>query len=253
MSPESEKTVEAGWEGAVNKFLPFLMEIRKRLQLIFISFLVAALLGFVYYEQIITFSLKIFRLEGVNFVFTSPFQFINLAISSALAAGIIASLPLVIFQILSFLKPALRKRERRFMMLLMPLAILLFVVGFFYGVAVMKYVINLFYQNALRLNIGNLLDVSSLLSQIITTSALMGASFEFPIVLTALMNLNVVSYQTIVSQRSFVYLLCLIFATLLPPTDLLSLALLTVPLIFLFEGTLILNRVFLKTPASRSL
>ncbi|NIT03772.1 hypothetical protein GTO10_02450 [Candidatus Saccharibacteria bacterium] len=222
------------------------MEIRKRLQVMFVVFVVAALLGFVYYEKIVTFSLTIFRLEGVNFAFTSPFQFINLAVSSGLAAGIIASLPLLLFQLFSFLKPALSKREYRFVLTLLPLAILLFVTGFFYGVAVMKYVIGLFYQNVLQLSITNLLDVSTFLSQIIATSSLMGAAFEFPIVLTALVNLNVVGYDKIVSQRPLVYLICLIFAALLPPTDILSLALLTVPLIVLFESTLALNRVFLK-------
>lgn len=246
MSSESKKIPAAGWERVADKYYPFLIEIRKRLRFIFISFLVSGLLGFVYYERVITFSLKIFRLEGVNFAFTSPFQFINLAVSSAFAVGIITMLPLVLYQLFSFLKPALSKKEYRFVITLVPLAILLFATGFFYGVAVMKYIINLFYQNALRLNITNLLDVSSFLSQIIATSSLMGAAFEFPIVLTALMKLNIVNYRTIVSQRPFVYLICLVFAALLPPTDLLSLALLTVPLIFLFEATLKLNKLFLK-------
>ena len=173
MSPETEGTVDTGWEGAVNKYFPFLAEIRKRLLLIIFSFLAFTLLGFAFYERIVTFGLKIFRLEGVNFAFTSPFQFINLAVSSGLAVGIIASLPLAIFQVLFFLRPALSKREYRFIMTLIPLAILFFVVGFFYGVGVMKYVLKLFYQNALRLNLTNLLDVSSLLSQIIMTSSLM--------------------------------------------------------------------------------
>ena len=246
MSLKSEKIADAGWEGITEKYYPFLIEIRKRLRFIIISFLASGLLGFICYERVITFSLEIFRLEGVNFAFTSPFQFINLAVSSGLAVGIIITLPLVLYQVFSFLKPALSKREYRFVITLMPLAILLFTVGFFYGVAVMKYIINLFYQNVLRLDITNLLDVSSFLSQIIATSSLMGVAFEFPIVLTALVNLNIISYHTIVSQRSLVYLICLVFAALLPPTDLLSLALLTVPLIFLFEATLKLNKLFLK-------
>ena len=247
MSPEIEQTTDTGWEGTVDRYLPFLLEIRKRLVRIFLTFFAGALLGFIYYEKIIIFSLTIFRLEGVNFAFTSPFQFINLAVSSALAVGIIACLPLILYQIISFLRPALRKNERRFLLLLMPLAIILFLTGFFYGVGVMKYVISLFYQNALRLNITNLLDVSVLLSQIISTSALLGAAFEFPIILTALMNFKVVSHQQVAARRPLIYLILLVFATLLPPTDLLSLALLTLPLLILFEFTLVLNRVFLKT------
>jgi len=250
MPPENERPADLGWEGLIDKFSPFLNEIKKRVRFFVLLFLVFSVLGFVYYEQIINFSLTIFRLEGVNIAFTSPFQFINLAFSSALAVGLIAALPVALYQVFSFLKPALKKREFRILMTLMPLAVFLFAVGFFYGVAVMKYVIGLFYEKAQELEIGNLLDVSALLSQIIVTSSLLGAAFEFPIVITALMSLKIVAYRSIASQRTMVYFFCLLFASLLPPTDLLSLALLTVPLILLFESTLLINRAVLKTPVS---
>ncbi|OGC54591.1 hypothetical protein A2797_01755 [candidate division WWE3 bacterium RIFCSPHIGHO2_01_FULL_48_15] len=246
MPQESESTVDGGWQEAVDKYYPFLIEIRRRLIWLGIWFAVFALLGFAYYEQIVTFSLQIFRLEGVNFVFTSQFQFISLAISSAFAVAMIATFPLVIIQILSFLQPALRAREFRFVLMLVPVAIIFFLAGFFYGVVVMKYVVGLFYQAALQLDVGNLLDVSSFLSQIITTATLMGVAFEFPIVLTALLKLKVLEYQTVSSKRPIVYFACLLFAALLPPTDVLSLALLTAPLIVLFESTLFINKVFLR-------
>src|SRR3989337_335066 len=102
---------EEGLDGAIDKYLPFLDEIRKRLRLLVFLFLGFGVLGFVYYEPIITFSIQIFRLEGVNIAFTSPFQFINLAFSSGLAAGLIAALPLAIIHIINFLKTALNKHE----------------------------------------------------------------------------------------------------------------------------------------------
>lgn len=241
---------EEGLEGVIDKYLPFLDEIRKRLRLIVFVFLGFAVLGFVYYEPIVTFSLQLFRFEGVNIAFTSPFQFINLAFSSGLAVGLIATLPVVLYQIFSFLKPALKKREWKIVMTLVPLSILLFFLGIAYGVAVMKYVISIFYERSLALNVSNLLDVSALLSQIIVTSALLGAAFEVPLVLTALMKFNFLRYQTVASRRTVVWFICLVFASLLPPTDLLSLALLTLPLIILLESTLLFNRVVLKVPTS---
>ncbi|MEX0587363.1 MAG: twin-arginine translocase subunit TatC [Patescibacteria group bacterium] len=236
---------EEGLDGAIDKYLPFLDEIRKRLRLLVFLFLGFSILGFVYYEPIITFSIRIFRLEGVNIAFTSPFQFINLAFSSGLAVGLIGTLPVVLYQVFSFLRPGLKKREYRLIMTLVPLAILLFAIGFFYGVGVMKYVIGLFYQKSTELEIANLLDISALLSQIIVTSSMLGAAFEFPVILSTLMKLKFLNYRTVASQRTVVYFICLVFASLLPPTDLLSLALLTLPLIFLFESTLLVNRILL--------
>ncbi|MEX1068322.1 MAG: twin-arginine translocase subunit TatC, partial [Patescibacteria group bacterium] len=203
---------EEGLDGAIDKYLPFLDEIRKRLRLLVFLFLGFAILGFVYYEPIITFSIRIFRLEGVNIAFTSPFQFINLAFSSGLAVGLIGTLPVVLYQIFSFLRPGLKKREYRLIMTLVPLAILLFAIGFFYGVGVMKYVIGLFYEKSTELEITNLLDISALLSQIIITSSMLGAAFEFPVILSALMKLKFLNYRTVASQRTVVYFICLVFA-----------------------------------------
>lgn len=92
-------------------YMPFLMEIRKRLLFLVSIFLITGVLGFIYYEKLITLILKIFSLEGVNIVFTSPFQFVNLAITSGFSVAIVILFPLILFQFLSFLKPALRERE----------------------------------------------------------------------------------------------------------------------------------------------
>ena len=95
-SPQLSDTVE--------KYMPFLMEIRKRLLFIVAVFIAAAAFGFLYYERMVKLILSIFNLQGVNIVFTSPFQFMELAISSALLIGILVVLPLIIMQFLSFIK-----------------------------------------------------------------------------------------------------------------------------------------------------
>ena len=111
----------------------------------------------------------------------------------------------------------------------------------------MRYVVILFYQRSSELQIGNFLDISLLLSQILLTAVLMGLAFQFPIILTILMRLKVINYKMLIKKRLLVYAISLIFATLLPPTDLLSLVVLFLPLALLFELTLILNRWVLKS------
>lgn len=234
-------------ESIVIKYSPFFSEIRKRLIFTLSIFIICAAVGFMYYENIVHVILKIFALEGLNIVFTSPFQFLSLAVNSALLAGFIAVLPLGIFQILSFIKPALRGTEYKTVLTLLPITVVLFISGFTFGILIMKYVVMIFYQKSVELNIGNVLDVSLLLSQILTTAILMGIAFEFPIVLTIIMRLKILKFHAIAKKRLLVYVVSLIFAALLPPTDLLSLVLLFLPLALLFELTLLLNRYVLKS------
>jgi len=231
----------------IKLYFPFLEEIRKRLLFTFSVFIIVSIVSFFYFEKIVIPILKIISLPGINIVFTSPFQFIELSLSSALVAGLVVCFPLILIQILSFLKPALKSAEFKTVTYLLPISAFLFIGGFVFGFFIMKYVIILFYQKSQELNIGNVLDVSRLLSQILLTSALMGIFSQYPIVITLLLKFKVIKYQTLTSQRPFIYTAALILASLLPPTDALSLILLTFPLVFLFEITLLLNRLILKT------
>lgn len=233
-------------EDAINRYFPYLLEIRKRLLLTVSVMLASGVLGFFYYDRIVATVVKMLSLEGINIVFTSPFQYVELAISSAVLIGLISAIPFVIWQLLSFLKPALKGTEYRLVVLMLPLGLILYATGFAFGVLMMKYVVVLFQQSASKLNIGNYLDVSALLSAIISTSSLMGLAFQFPLVITALIHFKAIKYNWIVHQRPWAYLASFIFSIMLPPKDVLSDILLTLPLVILFELTLILNRFLLR-------
>ena len=231
----------------LTRYVPYLLEIRKRLLFAVSLFVVAAMVGFIYYERIITFILTFFSLKGVNIVFTSPFQFFTLALNCGLVIGVIVVIPVLIYQLLSFLKPALLPREYRLVITILPLAVVLFVGGFMYGATMMKYVVQIFYQTSVRLQIGNILDVERFLSNVLITGLLMAIAFLFPIVMTILMQLKIVKHKMFAGQRQWAYMIGVVFVILLPPPDLVSDVILFAPLAVLFELTLILNRVFLKT------
>lgn len=240
-------TVTDDLDVAIVKYSPFISELRKRLLFTVAIFLIFSIVGFFYYENVVRLILSIFGLEGVNVVFTSPFQFFSLSLNIALLLGVIGILPMAIFQFLSFIKPALKRSEYKKVLFLLPISLLLFAIGFIFGALIMKYVVIIFYQKSVELSIGNLLDISKLLSQIVLTATLMGSAFEFPIVFTILMKLNIVNYKYFVKRRLWIYAFSLLFTIMLPPTDILSLILLFLPLVLLFELTLLLNKYILKS------
>ena len=230
-----------------SKYYPYLLEIKKRFLFVGSVFVIASIVGFILYQKIITFVLNFFSLEGVNIVFTTPFQFFTLALDCGLIVGVVVVVPILIFQLLSFLKPALQKKEYRIIVNIVPLALVLLAAGFVYGVIVMKLLMQIFYQTSLSLQIGNMLDVENFLSKVLMTGLLMGIAFLFPIFMTVLMLLNLVKHSFFERQRIYAYLIAVMFVLLLPPPDLLSDIILFAPLVILFELTLILNRIFLKT------
>ncbi|MFH0937469.1 MAG: twin-arginine translocase subunit TatC [Candidatus Daviesbacteria bacterium] len=228
----------------INKYSSFLLEMRKRLLFTLAFFGVMTLVGFVFYEKIIKFLIDILSLKGVNIVFTSPFQFINLAISCGLTTGLALIFPLIIYQVLSFLKPALREKEYKMVVRFLPFSIILFLIGFSFGFLIMKWQIEIFLARSISLDIGNILDISRLLNTVLLTSMLMGIGFQFPIVLLLLMRIGIVKHAQLSKQRLWAYLGSFIFAILLPPDSIIADVLLSLPLVILFELTLLLNRIF---------
>jgi len=233
-----------------SRYYPFLLEIRKRFLFVGSLFVIAAIVGFFSFQRIVTLVLGFFRLQGVNIVFTTPFQFFTLALNCGLVVGVIVVIPVIIFQLLGFLKPALRQKEYRILVNILPLTLVLFSLGFGYGVMVMKLLLQIFYRTSVSLQIGNVLDIEKFLSNVLLTGLLMGIAFLFPIAMTVLMLLNLVKHSFFERQRIYAYLIAVIFVILLPPPDLISDVVLFAPLVILFELTLILNRVFLKTHLS---
>lgn len=228
----------------LKRYSRFIGEVRRRILTTLIVFAFACVLGFVFYEQIIIFLIEILNLKGINLVFTSPFQFINLAIGCGIATGLTLSFPLIIIQLLYFLKPALKVKEFRTILRALPFSIVLFATGFIFGALVMKWQIDLFLAKSVSLGIGNVLDITSLLNTVLMVSVIMGISFQFPIILLVLLRIGVLARKTLSQSRKWVYLGVFLFSILLPMDSILADLLLCLPLLLIFEATLLIDRLF---------
>jgi sec-independent protein translocase protein TatC len=190
--------------------------------------------------------MSLYDLNKVNIVLTSPYQFINLAVGLAVVLGIITTIPIFVFYLLKYIQPALKNEEYSLIKKLVPLSIFLFIFGCFFGAKIEQYVVSLYAQTTTDYSLSNFWDIESFLSQVMIMSVTMGLVFQLPIVLTVLIRVKVLTTHMLTSQRRYVYSALTIFAVLLPPTDILSLVMITIPLFILFEGTIIFNRSFQK-------
>lgn len=234
------KTETAG--EALAYFIDYLEEIRERLYLVLILFVGAFAIGFFMSGQIIFYLIKTFDLKGVVIATTSPFQFLDLAINIGIFVALVILVPALVWAGLSFVRPALTKSEWRSALTIIPLSFLLFCLGFAYSVFVMYYALGALATFNSGLGIANVWDVGTFLSQILMTSTFLGLLFEFPVVLSVLIRLEFLSVGTLINNRRLaVATICTVVA-LLPPTDGLSLLIMVVPVLGLYELTVAVNR-----------
>lgn len=241
---KSKKEKDPKLQKRIDRYLPYLEEIQKKLLTVAIIFSATTAIGFARYQQILNWIMKLFNLEGINLVLTSPYQFLGLAVNTGVALGFAVAIPLLGYYTITFLKPALRKREYDILIKLYPISFFLFVIGFGFGVWVVQFVIALFEKTTVEFAVSNLWDIGHFFSQIMLTGTLLALIFQLPIIMTALIRLKVVKHSFLVKQRRYIYAILLLIGALLPPTDIVSLILLTVPPLFLFELALLLNKPY---------
>lgn len=227
-----------------DKFQPYLFELRKHIIVIIALFVVGCVVGLFFSQSILYFVLSLFHFDGIKIITTSPYQFIDITFSISFLLGLLFACPYTLIRIYFFMKPALKEHERKFVISFIPFSLILFCVGFYFGLWIMQLVINLYTGLNTSNQITSFWDVQHFLSQIFLISFFTGVVFQLPIVISGLIRLHLYSYQQIASKRKIIYAVLVIIAVLLPSTDVLSLILETLPLFFLFELGLLLNHQY---------
>jgi len=234
--------VERKINNLFQEYQPQIQEIRLLLVRSLVFFLIGGSLGLIFNRQIVLFLINLFDLKKVNVVLTSPYQFVNLAVSIAVVIGLVSTLPVFIYYLLRYLHPALKEEEYHLIKKLIPASLTLFVFGCFFGGKMEQFIVNLYAQTTANYSLNNFWDVEAFFSQLLIMAFCMGLVFQLPIVLTILIKIKLITVSFLSHQRRYIYCALIFFGILMPPTDILSLALITTPLFILFEGTLLLNR-----------
>jgi sec-independent protein translocase protein TatC len=211
-----------------------LTELRHRLFICIGSIIPAFALTYAFHDHLIE-RLKDLLPPGtplVTFGVTEPFL---TSLKVSFYAAIALVLPIILWQVWSFLAPAVGEDTQRVLGVFVVLATALFATGvaFCYVIVLPKaltflvdYDSNL-YTTQIR--------ASYYLSFVALTLLAFGIAFEMPIFVLALVRLGVLSSARLRSNRRVGYVLMLAFAILLPTVDPVSLVLEVAPLLVLYE------------------
>jgi len=209
-------------------------ELRSRLIVALVALVPAFLVAFAFHEQIIDWLMEPLPDDKrlVTLGVTEPF---TTSIKVSILAGIALALPVLLWQVWSFLAPAVETHQQRVVLGFVALATGLFACGvvFMYYVVLPRALDFLttfdddIYDNQIR--------ASYYLSFVSWTLLAGGLAFLMPIFVLGLVRLRVLSSSQLRSNRSTAFVVLLVFAILLPTVDPVSLAFEVIPLVLLFE------------------
>ena len=222
--------------------LGHLKELRWRLIKIVIAVLIATITSFIFAKQI--FDILILPAGGIDLIYIEMTEMVSTYMKVCLASGIILTMPYVIYQFIMFVSPALTRREKRSVYLVLPWITLMFVGGVLFGYFILlppatNFLITFGSEIASpQIKIGNYISI--------VTRLLLGIGlvFEMPVVTTFLARLGVITPKWLSSKRRGAILFAFILAAIITPTfDPVNQSLVAAPLIILYEMSIWLAKL----------
>ena len=228
-----------------------LEELRRKLIIAGVSWLVAFLSCYAFAEQLFDLIAGPIRLalpEGTSLVFitaTEPF-FTYLKIGAL--AGLLVSMPVIFWQIWSFIAPGLYKNEKRYILPFVLASTFCFAAGAFFG---FSFVFPMAFKVLIEFGTGSgelnaMLSMGSYLSLSSKLLLAFGLVFELPVVIFFLARLGIVDHKMLARNRKFALLAAFLTGAMLTPPDVFSQTALALPFIVLYEIGIIVARLFGK-------
>jgi len=226
-----------------------LQELRKRLILSFIAVGGGFALCYTFAEKIfdiLAAPLLEMMPEGGSLIFTSVAEAFFTYMKVAFIAGLILASPFVLYQIWAFVAPGLYRHEKKYVVPFVLAGSFFFALGIFFGYYVALPVGFKFLLGFATDFIKPLPSMKEYLSFSIKFLLAFGLVFEFPVVLVLLARIGVVDAKTLARQRKYAILLIFVFAAIVTPPDIVSQVIVALPMIGLYELSILLSKLFGK-------
>jgi sec-independent protein translocase protein TatC len=223
-----------------------LLELRNRLLRVFIVVLVVFAILFPFSE-----SLYLYISEPLRDFLPSTSTMIATEITSpfltpfklALVSAMFISMPYILFQLWAFVAPALYKQEKKIALPLFCASVILFYTGMAFAYYLVFPLVFLFFTSVAPEGISVMPDIRAYLDFVLKLFMAFGLSFQIPIAVIILSWVGTVDPNKLATKRPYVFVLCFVVGMLLTPPDIISQALLAIPMWLLFEVGILFGRL----------
>ncbi len=220
-----------------------LAELRQRLLVIFAGVAIVAAVVFPFSDEILRAIWGHLIPSSAEMVFYGPWEVVTIRIMLSLICAFVIGVPLLLYEVLAFMRPGLYPSERRFLYIVVPFSLILFVSGASIGYFLVLPTLFKFVIFASSDVAFAQLSINQTFSIVMTTVAGFGLVFQLPLLTVFAVKMGLVKYKSLVDRRWLVYSGLLAFAMLATPDPtLFSQLVVAAMLVLLFEFSLVILR-----------
>lgn len=236
-------------KGSEATLIEHLTELRQRLIYSIVALAVMFVACFFVADYIYDFLLGPFKAaagspEEVKLIYTAPQEFFFTKLSVALFAAVFLSFPIVASQVYMFVAPGLYKNERMAFLPYLIATPICFIIGaalVYYGVMplALGFFLSMQQTGDNGVSIEMVTRVSEYLSLIMTLLLAFGVCFQLPVILTLLAQIGLIGEANLKAWRKYGIVAAVVLAAFLTPPDPFSQLGLAIPLLLLYEISVI--------------
>lgn len=181
---------------------------------------------------------------------TVPMQIVNIQMSgqfmthvyvSMMAAAVVA-FPYILWEIWSFIRPALLPKEKKYSQGAVLYSTILFILGMLFSYfLIVPLTINFFSAYQVSTAVTNTITLSSYISTVVSVTLACGLVFELPIIVFFLTKIGILTPSFMKKNRKYVLVILLTIAAIITPPDVFSQILVTIPLMGLYEFSIFIS------------
>lgn len=232
----SEMQEESKINESYAPMLEHLDELRTRIVRCALALLLGMVVCFALFQQQLTeIVMGPFMALEQDMIYTQFAEGFMFQLKIALLGGVVMASPVIIWQIMRFILPALYSNEKRVFLLMTFFGILLFIGGVCFGYFL---VLEPIMQTLIKLagtDLTPMITANSYMSFVLGFLIPFGLVFEIPMVVYFLTTVGIITPDMLTKNRKYVLLVVLIIAAMLTPPDVVSQLCMAAPMLLLYE------------------
>lgn len=227
-----------------------LSEMRKRLVIILGSFTLFLVVSFIYVKEIYDW---IVQDSSIKLAILGPSDIIWVYLTLAAVVAIAGTIPVAAHQIWLFVKPALSSSERKVTLAYIPALFILFIVGISFGYFVIFPIVFDFLLSLTGDMFMSFFTAEKYFRFMIHITLPFGFLFELPVIIMFLTSLGILDPYRLQKMRRYSYFGLIVTAVLITPPDFVSDVIVVIPLLFLYECSVLLSKIVYRRKQKQEL
>ena len=224
-----------------------LRELRNRLVICMICLVVSSLAGLNYAPRLVELLTDMGKVYGYSYVYIAPQELLMQYFSIALLAGVCITFPVILYHIWAFVQPGLQKNENFLFLSAIFFGLLCFAAGIVFAYKIMlpfmlHFLIGISAGSEIRASIS----VQNYITFLMTIFMIFGIVFELPVISVLLTQLRLLKVEWMKKGRRVIIIIIFVVAALITPPDIVSQIMVAIPMVGLYELSIIICSILMK-------